>query len=146
MPIPQLSRFTYGLTGDWTTSLPPRPWTPVNETVGGMRKATAHIPAAYTVRTDVMVEIPMRFTEDEWEDVLALIAFGQSAQSFYWYPDSTLTDPDYDRANVYLESPAAGERFAPTRDGQYPRMFELTILLRGVDGVLPWTAYYPPDS
>lgn len=146
MPIPQRSRFTYGASVDWTTSIPPRPWTPINETVGGVRIATAHIPAAYTVRTDAMVEIPLRFTEDEWDDVLALIAFGQSAQSFYWYPDSILTDQDYEAAHVYLQSPAAGERFAPTRDGQYPRMFDLTIVLRGVGGVLPWFAYFPPDA
>jgi hypothetical protein len=145
VPIPQLSRFTYGLTGDWTTSLPPRAWTPINETVGGFRISSAGIPAAYNVRTDAMVELTLRFTEDEWEDVLALVAFGQTAQAFYWYPDSTLTDPDYDAAQVYLQSPGPGERFAPARDGQYPRMFELTITLRGVGGVLQYTPYYSID-
>jgi len=142
MPIPMLTRFVYGLTGDWTPALPPRAWTPIDETVGGRRIASAGIPATYVVRRDVLVELTLRFEEAEWDAALALVAFGQSGQSFFWYPDSTLTDPDYERAEVYLQVPAPGERFAPTRDGQYPRMFEVTIVLRGVAGILPFTPYY----
>jgi hypothetical protein len=61
-----------------------------------------------------------------------------------WYPDSTLTDEDYDSVAVYLHSPAKGERFAPTRDGPYPRMLEITITLRAVS-TTAWSEYFPAD-
>lgn len=138
---PMRSRFTFG-AADWTTSLTSRPWTPVDETVGGRRISAAGIPATYVVQREVLVELPLRIEEDDWENLLALVAYGQTGQSFRWYPDSALTDEDYDSALVYLQSPAPGERFSPSRDGQYPRMFEATITLRGVSSSLPWTPYF----
>lgn len=140
----RLSRFVYGAT-DWTTSLPVRAWTPVDATVGGRRVSAAGVPATYIVRRDTLIELVLRLTEDEWEDVLALVAFGQTGQAITWYPDANNTDPDYEAVAVYLETPAPGERFTPTRDGQYPRMIEVTLVFRGVAGILPWTPYYNDD-
>lgn len=145
MPIPHLCRFTYGLSGDFTPSLPPRAWTPMDETLGGVEITATGIPVSYIVRRDQEVELTLRFGEDEWDAVLALVEWGQSGQEMQWYPDALLTDPDYDASAVYLQSPAAGERWGPTRDGQYPRTFEVTLMLRGVGGVLPFTRYYPAD-
>jgi len=142
MPIPQRSRFTYGGSGDFTTGLSVRPWIPVDETVGGMRKAASGIPASYIVRRDVLLELGLRIEESQWDELLAFVAFGQTAQSFRWFPDATLTDPDYDNFEVYLDAPAAGERWAPTRDGSYPRMLEMKITLRGVGGALPFMPFF----
>lgn len=137
MAIPRISRFVYSAT-DWTTFLPVRAWTPVDETVGGRRISAAGVPATYIVRRDVLVEVTLRFWEVEWPDVLDLVTFGQSGESFAWFPDAA--EPE--NYAVYLESPAPGERFAPTRDGSFPRVFEATLVLRGVDSVLPFTQYY----
>jgi hypothetical protein len=144
MPYPHLSRVTYGLTGDLTFELPARPWIPADETVGGRRIASSGIAAAYVVRRDDLLEVPLRFHEAYWNDVIAFLQYGQSQEVIRWYPDSTLTDEDYDSVAVYLHSPAMGERFAPTRDGQYQRMLEITITLRAVS-TTAWSEYFPAD-
>jgi hypothetical protein len=138
MAIPRRSRFTYdGGASEFLTTYPARAWIPSQETVGGSRIAAGGAPAAYIVRTDDMLTIVLRVTEEEWPDFLALIAFAQRAQAFEWFPDA-------DEATsfaVYLHSPAAGERLTPTRDTKYPRVFEVTLTLRGA-GSVPWTPYF----
>lgn len=142
MPMPLRSRFTYGLGGDFTTAVAVRPWLPVDETVGGLRKSASGVPASYIVRRDKLLDLVLRVDESQWEELLAFITFGQTAATFRWFPEATLTDADYDSHEVYLDAPAAGQRWAPSRSSEYPRVFELTITLCGVAGVLPWTAYF----
>lgn len=141
MPIPQRSRFTYGLGEEFITQLPPRAWMPAEQTIGGERTSEAGIAASYIARTDVLLDVTLRFFEDEYEDVRALIRFGQTKQGFLWFPDAE----DVVSFLVYLDAPKVGERWAPTRDGQFPRVFEQAITLRGVGAVEPWLRYWPAD-
>ena len=139
MALMRRSRFLYGDSGDYTTPLPVTAWLPAESTIGGSRVAASGVPASYLVRRDGLVDLTLRFEEDGWPDVLALVQFGQTAESFLWQPDALGTEA----FTVYLEAPAAGARWAPTRDGSYPRMMALTITLRSVDGSSPWLAYFP---
>jgi len=135
------SRFVYGDDGDWTTDLSAKPWTPADFTVGGSRTSAAGIPASYVVRRDALIELPLRVTEGEWPTFLGLIAFGQTAESFVWYPEAT----SLVGMEVYLESPLAGERWSPARMGGFERVFDVTITLRAVTGSLSWFEYFDDD-
>lgn len=136
----RLSRFTFGASV-FETTLPPRAWTPSDNSIGGSRIAASGTPAAYLVRRDAQLEITLRFYESEWAAVDNLIAWGQSAQPITWAPEAS--DPGT-TVDVYLDSPGPGERFSPTRS-DFPRVFELTITVRGKDGAVPWTPYYAMD-
>lgn len=121
------------------TRLPVRAWTPTDRTIGGARIAASGAPAAYVVRRDSMLALTIRCYEDEWAAVAELVAWGQSAEPITWAPDA---DDPGTTVEVYLDSPLAGETFSPERDGNFPRVFELAIVLRGKGGISPWTPYF----
>jgi hypothetical protein len=136
MPLPRRPRFVWA-TGDLTMTWPCRAWIPEDSTVGSRDVSASGIPAAYIVRRDDLLNLTQRVTEDEWSDFRAFIAAVQDGQAFQWYPDAE----EAEFFDVYLESPAAGDKWRPSRDGEYPRMFEATIQLRGVDEA-PWLPYF----
>ena len=131
------SRFVYGET-DWETSLPVRAWDRSTPTVGGSRTSAAGVPASYIVRRDHVLRVTLRFYETEWENVHAMIAWGQLAETLLWYPDANVAGTSFE---VYLDSPLAGEDIAPSRSSDYPRTMEVTVSLRTVDGS-PWGLNY----
>jgi hypothetical protein len=96
------------------------------------------VPASYVVRRDALLEVTLRVWELEWGSLLNLITWGQLAESFLFYPDADETTS----WEVYLEAPLAGVRFAPVRDGNFPRVFLATLTLRGAGIVVPWQAYF----
>lgn len=135
------SRFIYGPLGSEVTlitSISVRPWLPTNRTIGGQRISAAGVPASYVVRTDHLLEITLRFYESEWSAIENLVAFGQSAQSFLWYPEADSGTG----VEVYLDSPQFGESVVPSRDAEFPRVMELPITIRGVGTAVPWTPYF----
>lgn len=134
----RLSRFTFGVSV-FETTLPPRAWNPSDRSVGGSRIAASGTPAAYLVRRDAMLEVTLRFYESEWAAVANLVAWGQSAQAITWAPEAS--DPGT-TVDVWLDTPAPGESFNPTRSSDYPRVLELSLMLRGKDGAAPWTPYF----
>lgn len=139
--FPWRSRFTYGVGGDivnWETTLPSRPWTPVVPTVGGSRTAAGGVPAAYVVRRDYNLRLPLRIYEAELPEVYGLIRWGQAAESFLWLPDANETGTSF---LVYLESPLAGQDWEPSRDATFGRAFEAPLVLRSVGG-FPWDLNY----
>lgn len=138
MGLPRRSRFDYGGVV-FETSLPCFPWTPLDETVGGRRIAASGIPAAYIVRRDYMLELRLRIYETEFSDYLSLVSFGQSGQSFLWWPDADDLDTVVE---VYLQSPLAGESWSPNRVDNFQRVFECSLTLRGVDVAVPWRPYF----
>jgi hypothetical protein len=131
------SRFVYG-TSTWVTDLPARFWSPTDNTVGGTRVSAAGVPATYVVRRDGLLELPLRLHESEWPDLLALVAYGQSGLPISWAPDA---DNPGAAVDVYLESPAPGEKWTPTRSAEFPRVLEQTLTLRGLT-TAPWAAFF----
>ena len=133
-------KFIYGLTGSETTlelTLSQGLWTPADMTIGGSRTSAAGVPCAYIVRRDALLDVTLRFWEAEWPDLYNLIQWGQSSESFLFYPDQ-----DEGTAwQVYLEAPLAGVRFAPTRD-QFSRVHLITLTLRGAGITVPWQPYF----
>lgn len=137
MSYARRSRFVYGDT-EFETELSAKPWTPGDVTVGGTRTAAAGIPASYIVRRDTLYELPLRVSEAEWPAFRDLIAFGQSAETFLWLPDADFAQS----LLVYLESPKAGEQWAPSRMADFERVFDMTITLRLAEQQTNWVAYF----
>jgi len=133
--LPKRSRFVYGLAGgltDWETILPVAPWNRETNVIGGSRTSASGTPAAYVVRTDYNLAITLRLFEAELADLEALFGWAQQGpESFLWYPDADTPAQSFE---VYLESPLAGESWMQARMGGYPRVSEITITLRRVDG------------
>lgn len=136
------SRFVYGTGGDWTTSLPTRPWIRTMPTVGGARTSAAGIPASHVVREDHNLGVPLRLYESEWSALIDLIRWGQLSETFVWYPDAGGSLIATGRT-VYLEYPRAGDDLAIERDPEYLRVLETTLTLRKADAT-PWTFEYWP--
>lgn len=137
----RLSRFVYG-EQEFQTTISVRPFTPVDRTIGGSRTSAAGVPASYIVRRDAMIDLVVRIFEDEWTDFLNLLIWGQGAESIFWYPDAEDTLTFWE---VYLESPMAGQDIRPNRDGNFQRVFEVPITLRGVGTEVPWRTYFELD-
>lgn len=131
-------KFEYG-SQSFTAEFPAMPWVPSDSTIGGSRTSAAGIPASYVVRRDALIDITLRIMEDEWASFLNMLYWGQSAQVLTWYPDALDTGTSF---NVYWESPLAGERVAPSRDAEYPRMFTVSITLRGAGSAVPWVPFF----
>ena len=127
------SKFAFG-TSTFTCSWPARPWTPSDATVGGTKVSAGGVPASYVVRRDALLEVPLRFDEGEYPFLLALVAWGQQGLPIAWTPD--VEDATLGTFTVYLEAPAPGSTWKPTRDTAYLRVMEYTITLRAQAGAL----------
>lgn len=137
--IPLRSRFDYGIGGDAATllvSLPSRPWTNVEEAVGGRRLAATGIGASFVVRTDTIMAMTIRFRESEWANVLGMIRWGQMEETLVWYPDALDLATSF---IAYLHTPEAGSRVQATRLADFPKVMELPLELRRADQPeTPW--------
>lgn len=107
--------------------LPQREWTPAPTTIGGSRRSASGAVAAYEVRHDELVEHTIRFSEDEWASVRTWLLWAQDGQPFDWYDEQTDVDT---LDTVTLETPAKGQPIRPTRNAQFPLVYEMTITLR----------------
>lgn len=133
MPYPLKARFLYGVpadTTDWTTTITQRPWQRTTRTIGGSRIAAGGEPASHVVRRDYLLAVTLRLYESERPNLDALVEWGQSSESFFWFPDAD--EPTY--YSVYLDHPVAGEDLVEQRDPDFPSVVEVTIVLRRVDG------------
>lgn len=115
-----------------------RPWTPEDRTLGEARRTATGVTASDLWRRDMLLTVVLRVWEAEWVAVRNLIRFGQTSQAFLWFPEApvALSVP------VYLETPEMGAGWGPTRDGSYPRLFDVPITLRDVGGGNPWQPYF----
>jgi hypothetical protein len=129
------SRFVFG-DSDLTLSLSVKAWEPDAPTVGGRAVSGAGVPASFIVRRDHTLDVTLRVTEAEWDEVESLIAYGQASLPITWYPDAD-GNTSY---QVYLESPAPGESVKPTRT-DFPRVFERALTLRAVTGSV-WQPFF----
>lgn len=120
-----------GVVIDLAFALPVAIWRHQDRTIGGEIESDAAYPAAYTVRDDYLLALPLRFFESEWPLVRALIEFGQTAGVIRWYPS---IEDDATYFDVYLDAPALGTDISPIPDAIYPRALVLQIVIRRVDG------------
>jgi hypothetical protein len=121
----------------WSPTWPPEEWTPSIFTVGGRAISGAGVPASYLVRTDRLLDLPLRIQEDEWADARSFLRAVQNHQTFQWYPDAEDLSVVYD---VVLASPSLGEDWTPQRT-EFPRVMSAPIVLRNRSVTL-WPLHY----
>lgn len=125
---------------DWSAEIPMRPPDYINDSIGGDEIAASGVPADYEVRADDLLAVHLRFYEHEWPAVNVLIRRMQRAPRLgSFFPDQ---NDEATSRNCYLQSPARGERWQPTRE-ESGAVFSLTIVLRSVSG--PWSLDYFED-
>lgn len=130
-----------GAAVDVAFLLPIGQWLHRMPVVGGDIESDAAFPAAFVVRRDYQLAIPIRIYEEEWAAFRALVEYGQTGGVITWFPDLDSEDS----IDVYLDSPKLGEELSPEPDGNYPRALNQTIVIRRVDG-LPWDMEYFGES
>lgn len=123
--LPRRSAFVYG-TERLEFDIPPRQWAEAGSSIGGTAVAASGVPASYTVRTDRRIPLPLRYGETEQWKVDQLLAWGFTGSLLTWYPDTEVDTG----LEVYLDSPAPGQDWAPEIDGTYPRVRTLQLMLR----------------
>lgn len=114
---------------DETLSLPVGLWRHSFPVIGGDIESDAGHPASYIVRREYCLAVPVRYFEEEWPILRAIIAAGQSGEPIVWIPDVE-EGTSYE---VYLEAPAIGDDVTPVIDGEYPAALALTLTLRRVN-------------
>ncbi len=114
---------------DETLELPVGLWRHSFPVIGGDIESDAGVPASYIVRREYCLAVPVRYLENEWPILRAIIAAGQGGAPIVWIPDVE-EGTSYE---VYLESPAIGDDVTPVIDGEYPAALALTLTFRRVD-------------
>lgn len=140
MALANRPRFVQGAL-DLTLTYPALAWLPSQLSVGGRRRVASGTQFAYRVRADDRLHLTLRVTEQEWPDVRDMVSLFQEGDSFTFYPDAVAGIS----FEVDLESPAMGEEIAPQRSGDFPRMFELPLVVRGIDSP-PWMDYFEDED
>lgn len=118
---------------------------PGARTEGRMLKSSTGVPGASLRLRKYLLDITLRYTEDEWEKVMDLLAFAQMGYDFRWFPQSFDPEaPTY--ITTYLEAPHLRDIVKPIRDHAILRMFTLPLTLSRMDQ--PWDTDYfriPPE-
>lgn len=139
MSIPRCPRFVCGEI-DFEFEFPTRPHLPRRGGVGGSETAAGGIPASYSIRRDHLLSVPLRFTEEDWPEVEALIDEMMTSAAVEFYRDA---DDEAPTNTCYLESPKEGEEWGPDRTDEMAGEFEMTIVLRSITG--PWDGIFLSD-
>jgi len=134
------SRFEWGGTESFETSLSAMAWTPADRTVGGAERSTAGVPAAFIVRRDALLDLTLRITEDEWLDFLAFVTAAQAGIPITWFPDADEPSLTF---TVFLDAPDVGSQWNPERDDSFLFVFTAAITLRSSPAQVPvWREYF----
>ncbi len=132
--------FTYGAQGaQLLLTLPQRHWTPALAHTGGGAKAAIGIRERFTIRSEQLLEVNIRYLDAESEQVFDFLRWAQADAGGFTY------HPDQGGATSYavdLESPGDGEEIRPVRSAE-PSVWEITLVLRRLDDGGMHDAYHP---
>jgi hypothetical protein len=129
----RVPRAAYGadLAEQLELSLPQRPWTPILAHAGGGNRSAAGEAERFTLRDEDLLEVRLRYLDHEWPDVRRFLRWARgTGQPFRWWSESA--DPAY--YTVALERPGPNEEIRPERDSEYGAAWDLTLVLRRVEG------------
>src|SRR5687767_5726046 len=141
--MPRRSRFTWLPSGNLEFELPSRAWIPERGGIGSSNTSAAGVTAGYTVRRDNNQRLTLRMREAEWLAFNTFLDFAQMGETFRWYPDALDAAVEAtDSFECTLEEPRAGQKIAPTRIGEYPRVYEVSIVIRGAGATIPWLEFF----
>jgi hypothetical protein len=148
MALRWLSVLRYGSgPTDWTATIPVRPWDRSLELTGGTLEVASLLRESFTINVKRELGVTFRVKESELSAFLLAIEYGMQnpGGTFTFYPNGTAAT-GYD---VYLISPAHGERWQPQRSEEMGSastgsVFECLVVFRKVDGTAWALNYYAP--
>lgn len=115
-------------------SFPQKFWTPEEGAMGGGEDLTVTgVPVHSYERYDNAVDVTVRFTDDEYASVMAMLKWIQlhlSVTLLYQF-HSERPETEYE---FYLEAPHIKDRITPVRSTEDPRLWELSLTLRSATG------------
>lgn len=130
-----IPRFDFGSTSVEFT-YPVTPWNPGSRTEGSLRRSGTGAAGAVIRYRKYLLTFTLRFLEDEWVNVIALMNHAQVGASFTWYPRGRdVSTPE--TVECFLESPRITEEVRPTRDPSLPWLMTLPITISRTDE--PWS-------
>ena len=125
--IPNTPAFQFGAS-TLALGTPVRPWTSGARAIGAAREeSAAGVPSVYVHRWEYPFSFSLRFSEDEWADVRAMLVHGMEGGTITYHPQGISGGESY---VCYLIQPVAGDDVQPSRDGAFAGMLELPIRLR----------------
>jgi hypothetical protein len=126
-------------------SYPVTRWIPGARTIGSSQRTATGVPGVTTLQRRYTLALSLRFVESEWPLVRQLIEFGQTGESFTWFPGgnaSWMTDNDLPSSyDVTLGTPKVATAIKPNRDGSLIYLLTLPITLEMDE---PFTLIYFP--
>lgn len=120
-------RVTYGSAVVIDFTMPTTWWGYRTKKQGGSAVFSSGVPEAYTIRTDYQMKFTLRFDECELLAVQQWILDAQDGNAFTWEFDPT--DPTTTFV-CYLDGPTFEDGFEPVRSTEYPKAFELDVIIR----------------
>lgn len=137
LALPWIPLFEFGASSMRLT-YPMFPFTFGARTEGYLRYTAEAVPTANVRMRKYLLHTTLRFTEDEWQDVKAWLAFAQYGDAFSWTPDGASDDGD--TFTCFLESPRIADIVSPPRDPALIWLMTLPIVLSRQDQ--PWDVQY----
>jgi len=140
-----IPRFEFG-DSSLQLTYPITRWDPGARTEGRMLTAAGGALGPALRLRKYLLAFSLRFTEDEWPDVIRFIEFAQTGASFTWFPNAQDLLAAPASVTVFLEEPRLATVVRPQRDPTLLYLFTLPIVLSRGE---PWAVEYfraPPDE
>lgn len=133
-----IPRFDFG-SSTLTLTYPIMRWNPGARTEGRVLTSISGILGPYLRLQKYTLAFTLRFTEDEWPNIVTLLSFAQLGEPFTWHPNGQ--DPYVpDTVDVFLELPRVATAIKPTRMAEPLWLFTLPIVVSRLDA--PWNFEY----
>lgn len=136
--LPWIPRFDFGAS-TLTLTYPVTRWNAGARTEGRFLKSSTGVPGPSLSLRKYLLDVTLRYTEDEWPDVMAFVSYAQMGDSFVWYPQSH-DDAQASFVTSWLESPRMNAGIRPVRDASLLWLFTLQITLSRMSS--PWDLEY----
>ena len=135
--LPWIPLFEYGAASTQLT-YPMQPFTMGARTEGRLQYTANGVPGANVRLRKYLINVTLRFTEEEWPSIIAWLAFAQYGDAFAWTPDSP--NANAQTFLCTLESPRMADIVTPSRDPALVWLMTLPIVLSRQDQ--PWDIQY----
>ena len=135
--------FLFGVDAQTLTlSLPVTRWDPGARTEGRFLKAATGAPGPSLRLRKYLLNVTLRFLEEEWPDIIAFLNVVQMGAAFTWIPNGPMEEVS--SVTVYWEAPHLTDVISPTRDAAYLSLMTLPIVLSRTDQPWPLEYYRTP--
>lgn len=139
--VPKITYLNCDVSTSFTLRIPQAPWRYRSRAKGGRDQSDSRVTESFVTRTDRMLELNLRFTEEEWVasvEPWLMIVHGQE-QSFTVQLDALDATTAF---TAFLVSPVTNEVVSP-EPGDMNGVLELAVTVMTSDGAAVSENYFP---